>query len=121
MVKKLFLQDLDFIVSNDFWSGNFSTIASYAIQRAGLQIQIGRYFGRATPRQFEIYIGDGFNNRTYNEPLTLDFYFDKNLSVQSILIQPSPTNGKTIFRVENNQLRLQVVPRECQYTLSFIL
>ncbi len=116
-----FLQDLDFIKSNDFWSGNFSSVASYAIQRAGLQIQIGRYFGRTTPSQFEIYIGDGFGNRTYNEPLTLDFYFDKNLSVQSIRIQPSPTNGKTIFRVDNNQLRLQVVPRERQYTLSFIL
>ncbi len=115
-----FLQDLDFIKANDFWSGNFSKVASYAIQRAGLQIQIGHYFGRAMPRQFEIYIGDGLENRTYQEPLTLDFYFNKSLSIQSIRIQPSPTEGNTIFTVENNQLRLQVVPRERQYTLSFM-
>ncbi len=116
-----FLQDLDFIKANDFWSGNFANVASYAIQRKGLQIQIGRYFGRSIPQQFEIYIGDGLDNRTYNQPLTLDFHFDKNLSVRSIHIQPSPTDGKTIFQVDNNQLRLQVVPRERQYTLSFIL
>ena len=115
-----FLKDLDFIKNNDFWSGNFAAVTSYAIQRKGLQIQIGRYFGRAFPKQFEIYIGDGLDNTIYSEPLTLDFSFDESLSVQSVRIQPSPTVGDTIFTVDQNRLRLHVVPRERQYTLSFI-
>ena len=71
-------------------------------------------------KQFEIYIGDGLDNTIYSEPLTLDFSFDESLSVQSVRIQPSPTVGDTIFTVDQNRLRLHVVPRERQYTLSFI-
>ncbi len=112
-----FVRDLDFIRANDFWSGNLDAIAAYTQERNALDISIARYFGRQMPDQFELTIGDGLDNRLFNEPLTLDFRFNDELAVQGVRITPPPADGQTHFVVEENRLRLHMVPDERHYTL----
>jgi hypothetical protein len=112
-----FVRNLDFIRSNDFWSGNLDAIAAYVQERNALDISIARYFGRQMPDQFELKIGDGLDNQTFDEPLTLDFHFADELAVQGVRITPAPTGDQTHFVVSQNRLRLHVVPDERQYTL----
>jgi hypothetical protein len=112
-----FVRDLNFIRANDFWSGNLDAIAAYTQERNALDISIARYFGRQMPDQFELTIGDGLDNRLFNEPLTLDFDFNGELAVQSVRITPPPTGGQTHFTVSENRLRLHMIPDERQYTL----
>ena len=111
------MRDLNFIRANDFWSGNLDAIAAYTQERNALDISIARYFGRQMPDQFELTIGDGLDNRLFNEPLTLDFDFNGELAVQSVRITPPPTGGQTHFTVSENRLRLHMIPDERQYTL----
>ncbi len=113
-----FVRDLDFIKANDFWSGNFASVAAYIQERNALDIQIARYFGRKMPDQFQFIMGDGLDNDVYNEPLTLDFRFNPELAVRSVRLTPTPVAGQEHFAVESNRLRLNMVPDERLYTLS---
>ena len=113
-----FVRDLDFIRANDFWSGNLASVAAYIQERNALDIQIARFFGSQMPNSFELFIGDGLDNDVYDEPLTLDFQFNPDLGVRAARITPTPVAGQERFIVEENHLRLNMVPDERLYTLS---
>lgn len=111
-----FLQDLNFIKGEDFWSGNLDAVAAYIQERNALDINIVRYFGSETPRNYDIIISDQLDNTLFNEPLTLDFTFNPQLNVQKVYIDP-PVEEQTAFPVADNKMRLHMVPDERRYTL----
>lgn len=111
-----FERDLDYIAAADFWSGNLDAVSAYIQERNALDIQIVRYFGVGTPSQYELMIGDGLDNAIYDEPLTFDFSFNPELNVRGVRIDP-PVDGASFFAVEDDRLRLNIVPDERRYAL----
>ena len=111
-----FERDLDYIAGRDFWNGNLDAITAYIQERNALDIQIVRYFGVGAPKQFELTIGDGLDNRLYDEPLTFEFNFNPEHRVRRVHFDP-PIGGVSSFEVEADRLRVHMVPDERRYAL----
>lgn len=111
-----FERDLDYIAANDYWSGNLDAVTAYIQERNALDIQVVRYFGVGTPRQFELTIGDGLDNTLYDEPLTFDLSFNPELQVQRVHFDPA-IGAVSSFEVTADRLRLELVPDERRYAL----
>ena len=112
-----FERDLDYIGATDFWNGNLDAITMYIQERNALDIQIVRYFGIGTPKLYELTIGDGLDNALYNEPLTFELSFNPELQVRQVHFDP-PIGGASTFVVEEDRLRLELVPDEQRYALT---
>ena len=111
-----FERDLDHIAANDFWSGNLDEVTAYIKERNALDIQIVRYFGVGTPKQFELTIGDGLDNALYDEPLTFEFNFNPELRVRWVHFDP-PIGDESSFAIEEDRLQVELVPDERRYAL----
>ena len=108
--------DVGYIARSGMWSGNMDAVAAYIQERNALDIKVVRYFGIGTPKQYELSIGDGLDNAVYDEPLTFEFRFNPEFDVQGIRIDP-PVEGGSSFAVEDDVLRLNIVPDERRYAL----
>ena len=108
--------DVAYIAQTDMWSGNMDAVSAYIQERNALDIKVVRYFGIGTPKQYELTIGDGLDNAVYDEPLTFELRFNPELDVHGVRIDP-PVKGGSSFAVQDDILRLNILPDERRYAL----
>jgi peptidoglycan/xylan/chitin deacetylase (PgdA/CDA1 family) len=111
-----FRQDLDAIAGADFWSANMDMAAAYIKERNALALDLRSAKKKKGWRHYDLVFRDGLDNEVYDQPLTLEFRFAPELSIDRLQIDP-PLEGGADFAVTGDQLRLHVLPDEQVYSL----
>ena len=114
-----FLKDMDYIAGNDFWGGNMDMTACYIRERNQFYTEVTPVAMTDSWFEYDVVFGDGLDNATYDQPLTLEFTFDPSETITGMEIDPAVESG-TEFTLEDNILRLNIVPNEQKYRLRLI-
>jgi len=112
-----FLQDLDQIAANDFWSGNMDMVAAYIHERNRFQLDVSTVMVKDDTWYCDIVFRDGLDNTMYNQPLTVELTFATEYTIQNVYIEP-PLNLLSVFPVTDNKLIVNIIPDERVYHLK---
>ena len=112
-----FIKDLDQIETHDFWGGNMDMTACYIKERNLFQLEVTTITAKEGLWEYDIIFRDGLDNSVYNQPLTLEFTFESTALVQKMQMEP-PVNSQSEFTVNDNKLRLNVIPDEKKYRVK---
>ncbi|MFC1573986.1 hypothetical protein ACFL30_02265 [Candidatus Latescibacterota bacterium] len=115
-----FLKDIDFIEAHDVWGGNMDAVACYIRENNNFQETVTFLAASDDSIEYEILFHDGLDNAVYNQPLTIEFTFDPEVTINNILVSPT-INGQTRYPVKSGKVQLNVVPDEQKYRMKLML
>lgn len=111
-----YLKDTDQIASHDFWCGNMDMVACYIKERNRFSIDIIAISSTKESFVYDVIFRDGLDNSIYDQPLSLEITFETDVPVQKVQFEPLIVSQSELL-VENNRLKLNVVPDEKKYRM----
>jgi len=104
-----FKKDLDYFKNSKQWIGNMDDVVCYIFSRNNFKYKITK----SNNEKWDYYVelSDGFNNKIYNQELTLNFAINSKIKVKSIEFELSKNNIKT-FELKDNKVAINILPDE---------
>lgn len=116
-----FIKDIDWLKENDFWYANMDEVACYIKERNGIRIEYRFLDKKDSYYRYQLRFNDELDRTIYDQPLTLELNFDPSASTDSITVYPACYGQNKKFVVNNNQVRLKILPGKEDYEMTVYL
>ena len=111
-----YIGDIDQIAAHDFWCGHMGEIACYIKERNMFVMGKKELEAGDGWKDYSVRFWDGLDNNVYDVPITVDVMFETDSVIEKVELE-LPGAEETVFTVEDNTFRINVVPDEIYRTM----